>query len=133
MNTLSYHSSLDNGFLAFELFVDGVAFGEILGNGYKGIPYWNIENDLPHCPPHGASRNLDFRIVTVCSCGEYGCGHSRCRVIKTAETVTFCDFTGDVSTNSTNHVFVFSHPDYQCIVNGIIAEARHQKQKYHEK
>jgi hypothetical protein len=128
MSAFAYRSTPDNG-TSFDLLVDGVALGELLGDGNDGIPYWIVEDDLPYWPPHGTPRDPDYRIVTVCSCGEYGCGHSRCRVIKTADTVTLRDFAGDVGANGAARVFTFSRSDYDQVVSGIVAEARHQKQK----
>ena len=77
--------------------VDDQPFGELLGDGNEGIPYWDVEDDLPYWPPHGEPRQADVRIVSVCSCGEYGCGHTRCRVEKTEDRVILRDFEGDVS------------------------------------
>jgi len=128
MSALAYRSSPHNG-LSFDLLVDGVALGEVLGDGNEGIPYWIVEDDLPYWPPHGTSRDPDYRIVTVCSCGEYGCGHSRCRVIRAAETVTLCDFDGDIGSDAADRVFSFPRSDYDRVVSGIVAEARQQKQK----
>ena len=128
MSTLSYSSSPDNG-LSFDLLVDDATLGEVLGDGNEGIPYWIIEDDLPYWPPHGSPRDPDYRIVTVCSCGDYGCGHSRCRVTKTADSVTFHNFAGDVGPNCMTRVFTFPRSDYDRTVSGIGAEARRQKQR----
>ncbi|HRY49507.1 MAG TPA: hypothetical protein P5186_15765 [Candidatus Paceibacterota bacterium] len=127
MSALAYRSSSDNG-LSFDLLVDGVALGEVLGDGNEGIPYWIVEDDLPHWPPHGTPRDPEYRIVTVCSCGEYGCGHTRCRVIKTADTVALRDFAGDVGADGAARVFTFSRSGYEQVVSEIVAEARHQKE-----
>jgi len=128
MSAFAYRSSPENG-RSFDLLVDGVALGEVLGDGNVGIPYWIVVDDLPSWPPHGTLCDPDCRIVTVCSCGEYGCGHSRCRVIKTAETVTLRDFAGDVGDDGAARSFTFSRSDYDRVVRGIVAEARRQKQK----
>jgi hypothetical protein len=127
MSTLAYRSSSDNG-LSFDLLVDGVALGEVLGDGNEGLPYWIVEDDLPYWPPHGTPREPEYRIVTVCSCGEYGCGHTRCRVIKTSDTVTLRDFAGDVGADGAGRVFTFSRSGYEQVVSDIVAEARRQKE-----
>src|SRR6266576_3285781 len=128
MNSLSYRSRADNG-LSFELLVDGVPLGELLGDGNEGIPYWMVEDDLPYWPPHGTPRDLDYRIVTVCSCGEYGCGHSRCRIMRTDDSVIFREFTGDVGAKGLVQVFTFPRSDYEQTVRGIVTEAGRQKRK----
>jgi len=128
MSALSFRSSPDNG-LSFDLLVDGVALGEVLADGNEGIPYWIVEDDLPYWPPHGTPRDPDYRIVTVCSCGEYGCGHTRCRVIKTPDTVTLRDFAGDVGADGAAKVLTFSRSDYDHVVSAVVAETRHHKQR----
>lgn len=126
MITLAYRSSTENG-LSFELLVDGVALGEVLGDGNEGIPYWIVEDDLPYWPPHGAPRESEYRIVTVCCCGEYGCGHTRCRVIKASDTVTLRDFAGDVAAAGGARILTFSRSGYEQVVGEIVARSRRQK------
>jgi hypothetical protein len=128
MSALAYRSSSDNG-LSFDLLVDGVPLGEVLGDGNEGLPYWIVEDDLPYWPPHGTPRDPEYRIVTVCSCGEYGCGHTRCRVIRTADTVTLRDFAGDVPADAAARVLTFSRSDYDRVVSGIVAETRHWRER----
>jgi len=128
MNTLSYRSTTDNG-LSFELLVDGVTLPELLGDGNGSIPYWIVEDDLPYWPPHGTPWDPDYRIVTVCSCGEYGCGHSRCRVKKSGDSVAFSEFTGDVGPSGMSRVLSFSRDNYDAIVTGIVSDKRKQKRK----
>ena len=128
MRALSYRSSSDNG-LSFDLLVDGIPLGELLADGNEGIPYWIVEDDLPGWPSHGGSNDPSYRIVTGCSCGEYGCGHSRCRVIKTSDTVTFQEFTGDVGPNGIDHSFTFLRSDYNYTVADIVAESQQQRLK----
>lgn len=127
MSALAYRTSTDNG-LSFELLVDGVGLGEVLGDGNEAIPYWIVEDDLPHWPPHGTPRDSEYRIVTVCSCGEYGCGHTRCRVIKASDTVTWRDFAGDVGADGAARILTFSRSGYEQVVSDIVAESRRQKE-----
>jgi hypothetical protein len=71
MNILSYRSTDHNG-LSIELLVDGQPLGDLIGARDGDIPYWIFKDDLPHAGGH----DPELRIVTVCSCGEYGCGHA---------------------------------------------------------
>src|SRR5687768_15051601 len=95
MDTLSYVITDDNG-LSFELCVNGTPLGELIRSQDNAIPYWMIGEELPRHRSCGDGLELDARIVIVCSCGEYGCGHACCRIIVDDEVVTFCDFAGDV-------------------------------------
>ena len=65
MNTLSYRQTDDNG-LSFELLVDGEPLGAMVGARDSAIPYWIVEDDLPHLPPHGEEPDPEIRIVAVC-------------------------------------------------------------------
>jgi hypothetical protein len=81
MNTLGYRCTEDND-LSFELLLDGQTLGALVGARDTAIPYWIIENDLPHWPPRGEPHDPEIRIACLCSYGEYGCGHTLCRVIR---------------------------------------------------
>lgn len=123
MDQLDYTLSDENG-LSFELHVNGIPLGDLIGSLDTAIPYWIIEDDLPYYPPRGKDREPETHIVTVCSCGEYGCGHARCRIIKAADVVTFCDFNGDVQSKNGQKVFQFSRTNYDEIVLAIVRATR---------
>src|SRR5439155_22523379 len=123
MNTLAYRSNEDLG-LSFELLVDGQLLGNLVGSRDTAIPYWIIREDLPYWPPSGNPGDLESRIVCVCSCGEYGCGHTRCRVIRDEEKVIFWEFDGDVSREGGDKSFEFTRANYDKVVSEIVRHAR---------
>jgi hypothetical protein len=84
MNELTYRTSAENG-LTFDLIVDGKPLPQLAEGHYAGIPYWIIENDLPNWEPEPPCKQDCDRVVSVCECGEYGCGHTRCRIEKSSE------------------------------------------------
>lgn len=125
MHILDYRCTDENG-LSFVLLVDGQALGELIGARDSAIPYWIINNDLPHLPPSEEEADPEIRIVTVCSCGEYGCGHTRCRVVAEGDTVTFRDFDLDVDAVGRGRVFQFSRSNYESVVSDIARRARRE-------
>lgn len=128
VNTLSYRCRCENG-LSFELLVDGQPLHELFGGEDGGIPYWDVEDDLAYYPPHGERRVADARIVCVCSCGEYGCGHTRCRVEWHGDVVVWRGFDCDVSEAGRSIVLEFSRENYDAVVSGIVGDARSRKAK----
>jgi hypothetical protein len=62
------------------------------------------------------------RIVCVCSCGEYGCGHTSCRVEQAGDLIRLCKFAGDAS--KPESVFVVSLTNYRDVIAAIVARAR---------
>jgi len=121
MNQLAFRRTDDNG-LSFELLVDGEPLGDLIGAQDSAIPYWLIDNDLPGLPPQSASTEPELRIVTVCSCGEYGCAHTRCRVIRSKDSVTFCDFDVDCSADGRQKQFTFARSNYDQVIREIVRE-----------
>jgi hypothetical protein len=126
MNVLDYRTSDENG-LSFELLVDGQPLGTLVGARDTMIPYWIIEDDLPYFPPHGPRHDSDVRIVTVCSCGEYGCGHTECRVIRGNDGVVFRDFDMDCTREGRLTQFTFFRENFDAVVGEIVAKARERK------
>ena len=124
MNTLSVDVSNDNG-LSFELLVDGKPMGEVLGDGNEGIPFWIVKHGLPTYPPTGESADSLIHIVSVCGCGEYGCGHSRCTIIQRESTVEFSGFEGDVGTKGAALRFEFPLSQYKAVCE-LISEKTHE-------
>lgn len=122
MNWLSVEVSELNG-LSFELFVDGQPMGDVLGDGNEGIPYWLAKDGLPTYPPNDPRADPFIRIVSVCGCGEYGCGHSRCCVTQDTSSVKFSMFAGDVGTEGKALRFEFPLPQYQAVCELIAKRA----------
>jgi hypothetical protein len=123
MNTLSYRCTDDNG-RSFELLVDGRPLGELVGAQDHAIPYWIVKDDLPHYPPDGEEADPEIRIVAVCSCGEYGCGHTQCRVISEGDGITFRDFDVAVSPEGKQTVFRFARSNYDAVVREVVRLSR---------
>lgn len=122
MNTLSYRCTDDNG-LSFELLVDGQPLGERVSSTHAAIPYWIIETGLPHL----TEAEPDVRMVAVCSCGEYGCGHTRCRVVRDGDVVLFYDFDLDIRTKGRGEVFEFARSNYDEVVSEIVRLASRER------
>jgi hypothetical protein len=119
VNTLSFRTTQDNG-LSFELLVDGELLGSLIESNDTAIPYWLIEDDLPCLPQNWKNRDSTKKIVTVCSCGEYGCGHTHCHVRLHADTVEFGDFNLGLSPDGAKKRFQFSRSNYQEIIAQIV-------------
>jgi hypothetical protein len=128
MNTLSFRTTDDNG-LSFELLVYGRPLGELVGARDCAFPYWDVVDDLRRWPPHGESREPEVRIVCCCSCGEYGCGHTQCRVVHEADEVVFRDFDCDTSREGRGQVFRFPVANYHAVVSEIVALAQAQQRQ----
>jgi hypothetical protein len=128
MNTLSFRTS-DQNVLSFELLVDGRPLGELVGARDWAFPFWIVVDDLPRFPPHGESREPESRIVCCCSCGEYGCGHTRCQVVRESDEVVIRDFDLDVSREGRGKVFRFPLANYSSVVCDIVALAKTQMEQ----
>jgi len=126
MPTLSYRCTKDNG-LSFELLVDGHALGALVGSRETAFPYWIVENGLPRWPPHGTPDEPDARIVCVCSCGEYGCGHTQCRVAREGDDVVFHEFKFDVTSEGARKEFRFRAANYDTVCQEIAERASQQR------
>ena len=127
MAILGFQSTKENG-LSFELLVDGQPLGMLIGARDTAIPYWIIKDDLPYLPPHGKQHDPEIRIVCVCSCGEYGCGHTRCRVVHEGDNVILRNFDVDVSREGSKKEFHFSLVNYKEVIAEIVNLAS-QKQR----
>ncbi len=126
MNVLSFRTSPEDG-LSFELLIDSQSLSELVNDGYEGIPYWNIHADLPSLPPDSEPRRMGVHIVSVCSCGEYGCGHTRCRIEKAGDQVIFREFVRSKNDKPKDLVFVFSGQNYDEVVVSIVNQANERK------
>jgi len=123
MNTLSYRTTEANG-LSFELLVDDRPLGELVGAQDWAFPFWDVVDDLPRYPPHGESRESEVRIVCCCSCGEYGCGCTECRVLREGDQVVFRDFGSDANREGQGQVFRFAAANFDAVVADIVTRAR---------
>src|SRR5688572_25674211 len=128
MPTLSYRCTEDNG-LSFELLVDGEPLGVLIGSRDTAFPYWIVEDGLPRLPPHGPSDAPDVRIVCVCSCGEYGCGHAQCHVAHDGSEVVFSEFDCDVIREGALKEFRFAAANYETVCRQIAEHARLQRER----
>lgn len=129
-NQLSVKVTEANG-LSFELLVDGAPLSEKLQDGNAGIPYWMVEDDLPTFPPlQKVSPNSALRIVTVCDCGEYGCGHAHCRIIKSESEVVFDQFQGDLREEHKGLRLTFSRKNYDEVTRFVVDEARRKNASF---
>ena len=115
MNTLTLQFSENEWYGAsVALLVDGRPMADWLKDGNYGIPVWLLEQGLPLWWGVEDDSDADVREVTVCSCGEDGCGHSRCRVRVEGDTVIFEDFAGDAARTAPDGLrFVFPRAQYE--------------------
>jgi hypothetical protein len=74
-------------------------------------------------PPYSPERGAEVRIVAVCSCGEYGCGRSLCRVVHEDDSVLFHDFEGDLGSEKSLKGFRFSSVNYSSVISEIVKRA----------
>jgi hypothetical protein len=128
MPILSYRCTEDNG-LSFELLVDGQPLGPLVGSRDTAFPYWIVDDGLPRWPPFGPPEATEVRIVSVCSCGEYGCGHAKCRVSRQDDDVVFSEFAIDVTSDGAQKEFRFGSANYNEVCREIAAKARQHREQ----
>ncbi|MEA1051676.1 hypothetical protein U5801_17970 [Lamprobacter modestohalophilus] len=80
----------------YELLVDGTPMAEWLHDGNSGVPLYLVNDGLPRWRSRSPDAESNICIVTVCECGEFGCGHSRCRIRRDGKRVVLEDFRGNV-------------------------------------
>lgn len=122
MNVLSFTTSQEWFGLCFELLIDGEPIEVILNSDEGGIPYWLIDNGLPRFSENTASN--DVRLVSVCGCGQYGCGHTRCDVVQDGKIVTLNNFIGEKNHQRPNRQFVFDAAQFKEIEQHIVNLAK---------
>ena len=126
-NMLSYRETPAFG-LSFELLVDGQPISALIGAWDPAIPYWLIAYDLPTLAAYDDDYSPEVRIVAVAACcGEYGCGHARCRVIAEGDTLLFCDFAGEGSGAGPSPTFCFTRRNYAAVLSAITQRAWEQR------
>lgn len=124
MNILGYTTTDENG-LSFELLIDGCPLGELIGAKDFAIPHWLFKDGIRELPHRGITED---RIVTVCSCGEYGCAHTNCQQLDDGDAVVLCNFDGDTSKTGTNNRFSFSRCNFESVLSEIEEKARTYRQ-----
>jgi hypothetical protein len=114
---------------SFVLLVDDRPIGDLVSTLVdSAIPYWIVGDGLPTIPPHGGPvQDPTIGIVAVCSCGEYGCGHTRCHVRMDDRVVTFEQFQGDVSDTGRARRFTFPRSNYEAVIRQLVKLADEQK------
>lgn len=120
MNTLSYRTIDQNG-RSFELLIDGQPIDELIGAADSAIPYWLFKDGVNELPRKGVS---DYFIVSVCGCGEYGCGNASCQKLDETDCVVLCDFRDDGSSVGNGMTLRFSRENYDSVLADIEREAR---------
>ena len=125
MNTLSYRLTKDHG-LSIELLVDGQPLGELVGSSDTSIPYWMFKDDLPYRSGSNKKHN-PLRIVSVCACGESGCGSTECKVLREGDTVVFRDFGFIASPEGRKKVFRFSAANYEAVISDVLKRVSEYK------
>lgn len=127
MATLSFRCTDDNG-LSFELLVDCQSLGALVGSRDTAFPYSIVEDGLPRWSPYGPSDSPNVRIISVCSCGEYGCGHAQCHVTRDGDEIVFSQFDCDVSREGAGREFRFSTENYETVCKEIVDLARQRRE-----
>ena len=122
MNTLGYRVTDQNG-LSFELLFDGRPLGELIGAQDTPIPFWLFNDGMSDLPPYSPERGDEVRIIAVCSCGEYGCGRSLCRVVREGESVSFRDFEGDLGSEKSLEEYRVSSDNYNAVISEMVKRA----------
>ena len=127
MNCISVTTGREWFGLYFDLLVDGVPIQDLLHSGDAGIPYWLVQNGLPfYSPERGNIQNSHIRLVAVCGCGEYDCGHTRCTVKRIDDRVVFEDFIGERDHARPSASFVFAAAEFDA-VEKFMAITAHQE------
>jgi hypothetical protein len=121
MNVLNYQATEDNR-LSFQLLVDGQLLSSLIGAKDSAIPYWLW---LKEVPQNGTGK----AIVTVCSCGEYGCGCTLCDIDLTPQEAIFHDFDFDVSSEGRKKRFIFLRENFESVMAEIKAKANEFAEK----
>ena len=113
MNKLDYRTRADDD-LAFELLVDGESLARRVGAQDTWIPWWLFKSGLPR-------DGLDDIVVGVCSCGEPGCGSTRCDIDLGGDVVTLRRFDGDARGDGVTAVFQFRRANFDEVIQAIMA------------
>ena len=132
MNSISLLSTNDDG-LTFCFLVDEQLLGEILGAPGNGIPHRYIVDSLPSIPPYPnvTPTEPSLRLVAVCTCGEFGCGHTKCRIRYTEQQVSMSEFVTKDKPSTKNHSFRFDSNDFNRVISRMIDEAnRFRRETY---
>jgi hypothetical protein len=122
MNILDYRS-IENHTLSFELLVDGKPISKLVGTSDIAIPFRLFKNGIALSPIERLSRNIEKRVVAVCSCSEWGCSSTRCDVVKSWDgNIIFRDFLTKISSPASEFntfMFCFSPVNYDSVMTEI--------------
>jgi hypothetical protein len=125
MNILGYHRSA-NHILSFELTIDGEDIGKVIMTNNTATPYRLFLTGLALPPLDRLSIMTDDRIIAVCSCGQYGCGCTRCKIVRSWDnSIVFRDFIMNPKESTPVFnllLFCFSQTNYDDVVTGIFKE-----------
>jgi hypothetical protein len=125
MNILGYHRSA-NHILSFELTIDGEDIGKVIMTNNTAIPYRLFLTGLALPPLDRLISMTDERIIAVCSCGQYGCGCTRCKIVHSWDnSIVFRDFIMNPKESTPVFnllLFCFSQTNYDDVVTGIFKE-----------
>jgi len=126
MNNLGYRIIEENG-LSIELMIDEIPLGELIGSRDMAIPFWLFDKDLPHFPPYGENRDNGMKIVTVCSCGEYGCSHTHCRIVQSENIIILSEFEDGNTGKKSDQEFHISKENYKAVISQILQKINEHK------
>ena len=111
----------EHDFLAFDFLIDGLPISQILEDGNEGIPFWLATEGIPTLPLK--EKTSTRRIISVCNCGEYGCGSSNCDIEIKDKEVIFKNFEGDCGDNGQTLVFTFNRTEFDQEISKMIKSA----------
>jgi hypothetical protein len=123
MHTLSYRTTSENG-LSFEWLIDGQSLPALLGvpADERGMPYWVWLSGLP------SGAQIDEPegrvLVSACSCGEPGCGHTSCALTHEPGIVTMAHFWSDQTDITSPLTFAVSAEPFHAVVAAITESSR---------
>ena len=129
MNRIAFKEKHIDNMLFFNLVIDDNELSEILNDGDFGIPAWLIDSGLPKLEEKEANGKPSNYIVTVCGCGEYGCGNSHCEIVWSDEVVIFRNFDGD-SGNRPDIIFNFAKYQFDNMVSQLCSKANAYKNQF---
>jgi hypothetical protein len=116
VNQLSFHISEFEGAMWVYLFVDGRPIEELVEGESGGLhsTYFGSD-DLPHLPPWSEHWDGETYMVSHCSCGEYGCGNTNCRILVEEDLIVMDRFrTGNATNDSLK--FEFHREEFKMVI-----------------
>jgi hypothetical protein len=123
MNSLSYRTHAENG-LSFEWLMDSQSLPALLGlpEDERLMPYWVWLSGLP------SGAQIDDEegrvLISACSCGESGCGHTSCVLTQGPDVLTFSGFWSDQVENIPELAFSVSVQAFHVVAAEIVEASR---------